>query len=98
MRGVLVWATKEPEPFLGMRGRMGVQRGMIYARRRTWDFAVVCRRVEVYYMEAVFEEVYARDKGFTLDTIFIQFVWMPVRRGDQDNAMRHQGLKKPVPR
>jgi hypothetical protein len=62
MRRIFFRSAEKSEPFLSMRCRMGVQRRMIYARRRTWDLTIVGWGIEIYDVEAVLQKIYTRYK------------------------------------
>jgi len=56
---------------LGVGRGMRVQGGVIDTGRRSSNFAVVGRRVEIYYVESGLKEVDAGDERLSLDTVFV---------------------------
>ncbi len=41
-------------------------------------------------MEAVFEQVDARDERFSLNPVFVEVIRVTIGRGDQHYTMRHE--------
>ena len=69
---------------------MGVYRRVVDTGRRAGNLAVVGRRVKVDHVKAVFKKVDAGDKGFVLDAVLVELIWMAVGSCNKDDAMRHQ--------
>lgn len=61
---------------------MVIQRCVVNAGGRTRNFPVVRGRVEVYDMQAVFEEIDARNEGFALDTVAVEVIWVAIGGSD----------------
>jgi len=55
---------------------------MVDTRRWSWDFTVVGWGVQVYDVKTVFQQVNTRNKGFTLDSILVELIWVTVGCGD----------------
>lgn len=73
---------------------MRVERRVVDSTWRTGDLAIVGWRIEVDDVEAVLEEVDARDEGFALDAVAVEFVGVAVGGGDEDDAVRHEGFEE----
>lgn len=89
VRGVAVRVAQEAEPLLGVRDGGFVDGVVVDARGRAGELAVVGGGVEVYYLEARFEQVDAGDEGGALDAVFVQVVGVPVGGRDEDDAVGH---------
>ncbi len=92
---VLVRVTKEAKPFLGVRIGVLVQWRVVDTRGWTGNLAVVGWRVQVDNMESIFQEVYTRDEGFSLDAVFVEVIWVTVGGCNQNNSMRHKSFEEP---
>lgn len=91
MRGVF-GITEIAKPFVRMGQRIGAEALMVDIAGGSRHLSIIGGGIQVYNREFCLQQLYARDEGLPLDTVFIQIVRMSIARCDHDYAMAHQRL------